>query len=442
MNKKSKLLVNLVDKNILIKNGKKLYLKAGSFKLFEINKTFLEKRDWDEILIIGNDDIVFEYWIKQDLFIPPWETHWFQLKDSFLLKLKGNLLNKLLCRGVKKAGNLYKLCKFLDMTEPSFYNMLKNKVIMISVKKLKRLSNYLDVNYILINNKIEYTKKGSKVSIMNPKFPINLNSKYGALLLGCIVSDGCIYIDKKARDVIRTKYSTSEKESIKSFIDSINKIYGKVHIQKEDIRNCEIIRIGSSIIGNTLFKVGAILGHKAKVDGCVPWLIRYGPETLKVHYLKSVFSDEASIYIGKKPSSSFLVLSRYKHLNDLTKKQKKELTKLEKQMSVREFPTGHTTRSLTIKKTLGFIKEDKDLLNHLNSVPKLLLGESNLLNGFNIKHRIWNRSLNITPSGNYSVCCDLYINRKKSLLEFYEKIGFSLSCKQKKFIKLINKLNI
>ncbi|MBD3249846.1 hypothetical protein GF336_07400 [Candidatus Woesearchaeota archaeon] len=323
MNKKS-ILLRLKNRNKLEFKNDKLYLKFKDFVLFEIEEASFKKIDSDNLLILKSKDTHFEYWLDQDILIPPWQTHWFQLKNSFLLKLKENILKSLIKKGVTKAGNLNKLCRSLSMSTPAFYNLYKNNIEMISVLKLKRLLNYLDASYMDFNNKIEYTKKGSRISINNLKFPIDLNSKYGALLLGYIVSDGCIYIDKKGRNVIRTKYSTNEEESIDSFTNCISKIYGKVHFNQETIRNCTILRIGSSIIGNSLLKAGAIMGHKAKNDGEVPWLIRFN-QNLREHYLRATFSDEASVYMGK---INYIVISRHKHIRDLNKRQLEILKKL------------------------------------------------------------------------------------------------------------------
>jgi len=438
MKNKFELLAHLKDKDILIKKDKTYFVKFNLFSLFRINDIIIEKKDNSNILILKNDQVIFQYWVEQDLFIPPWQTHWFQLKDSFLLKLKDNLLNEFLNKAIKNAGNLNKLCKYLDMSSPTFYNLTKNRIKMVSVKKLRRLLDYLNISYLNINNKIEYTKKGPQISIENPKFPIDLNSKCGASLLGAIVSDGCIYVDKKARGVIRTKYSTSEEESISHFIDSINRTYGKVYIQKEIVRNCIIIKIGSSIIGETLFKVGAILGHKAKVNGGAPWFIKLCPKDLIRYYLLSVFSDEASIYLAKKHYQSYIILSRYKHLKNITRKGQKYLLKLEREMISRRFPTGHINKSISIKKVLNDVNKESEFKTLLNCAPKLLLDESRLLNDFGIDNRIWGRSLNKTHKGNYSVCFDLFINKKDSILKFYKEIGFSLTNKQEKLIKLID----
>ena len=436
MNNKFKLFGLLKDKNILISINKRFFIKYNEFKPFKIIST-----EFDKNIIILNTPIgQFEYWINQDIFIPPWQTHWFQLKDSILFRLKDNLLDDLLKKAINKAGNLNRLCKSLDMSAPTFYNLRnKKKIKMISIKKLKKLLDYLNINYSTINDKFDYTKKGIKISIKNPKFPIDLNSNHGALLLGAIVSDGCIYIDKKARGVLRTKYSTNEKESIRLFVKAINQTYGQVYIQKEKIRNCDIIKIGSSIIGETLLKVGAILGHKAKVGGDVPWMIRYGSKDIKRPYLKAVFSDEGSIYIGKR-SDSYLILSRYKHLKDIKKEDINFLKRLEKHMTSTKFPTGHINKSITVKRILDLLKNN-NISTMLKSPPRLLLQESRLLEEFGIENRLWSRKLTKTDLGNYSVCHDLFINKNKSIIKFYKEIGFSLKKKQEKLIKIVKNIN-
>lgn len=428
--------IDKLEKDYLIKKS----VRIDNFDSFKISKFFLEKRDTDKVLILKGQESIFEYWIDQDLFIPPWQTHWFQLKDMFLIKLENNLLKNLLLTAIKKAGNLYRVCTTLKMSAPTFYNLINKKgVEMISIKKLRRLLRYLNIKYNYLNDKIEYTKKGVQISIEKPKFPINLATDEGARVLGMVVSDGCIYIDKKARNKLRTKYSNGEKQSIDDFICLINKIYGKTHIQKERIRNCDILKIGSSIIGETLLKVGAILSHKAKVNEKVPWLIRLGSNSLKSDYLRAVFDDEASIYIDKKKSyRSYIILSRYKHIKNLTKNQLKELSKLEKHMLVRKFPTGHINKHMSIKKALSLVKDEK-LIQMLNSAPKLLLGESTLLKKFGIETRIWGRSLNLTSSGNYSLGFDMFINKKESIIKFYKYVDFSLINKQKKLLNLIKK---
>ncbi|MBU0470416.1 MAG: hypothetical protein KKA62_03295 [Nanoarchaeota archaeon] len=216
----------------------------------------------------------------------------------------------------------------------------------------------------------------------------------------------------------------------------VDKLYGKVHINKEFIRNCTILRIGSSIVGESLLKVGAILGQKAAKDKEIPWLVKKGTKEMKAYYLKAVFDDESSVYKNKNKNNGYLVLSRYRHLKDLTRKQEKELKRVESFMSVGKFPTGHIRKTIPIKRSFKFI-EDKDLIEKLRRPPKLLQGESKLLNEFEINHRLFGRCLTKTHKGKYSICFDLFINQKDSLTKFYKYIGYSLVRKQKKLISLV-----
>ena len=120
------------------------FLRFDNFRSFEITRSFILEKEEDHILVIISKNKYFEYWIEQDLLIPPWETHWFQLGDSFFLKLKGNLLNEIIYKAVEKAESLHGLVKKLGMSSPTFYNFYNNKgnIKMLSVKKLKRILNY------------------------------------------------------------------------------------------------------------------------------------------------------------------------------------------------------------------------------------------------------------------------------------------------------------
>jgi len=309
--------------NVILKEDK-IIIKYRNFKPFIITKTKIS----NEIILLRSEGIIFEYWIKQDIIIPPWETHWFQLKDNFLLKLNNNLLDGLVKKAIRKAGNTNQLCKKLDLSHPSFTYLKSGKIKMVSVKKIKKILEYLDIPFSKLNYEIEYTKKGRIISIKKPNFPFKLSCKEGVEVLGHIVSDGCLYIDKKARNVIRTKYCSDQRSQIDNFKKMICKIFGEVHFQEEFERNCITIRIGSSIIGNSLVKIGGILGHKASNDKRVPWMIRYGNKEFKRHYLKSAFTDEGCVFVGKK--YGYIAFSRYKHIKNLTKEQKIELEKIEK----------------------------------------------------------------------------------------------------------------
>jgi len=358
----------------------------------------------------------------------PWKTSWYQLKDTMLLKLKGNTLKQLIKLGIKKAGNLNKLCKILNLSYPSFLYALRGQCELVSVNKLRKLTFYLKINYDNLNDNISEIRRGNIASIKNPKFPFNLATKEGAIVLGNIVSDGSIYIDKKAQNIKRTKYSAGTKEEADRFIKNINEIFGHVHFQKEKIRNSIYLKIGSSVIGDSLVKVGAPVGNKTRLDPPLPWLIKNASDNLKINYLRAVFDDEGSIgTIG----SPFVTLSRSVYINNhLSHYQKEVLQKIKPFCKERKFPTGHIIKSIQIKKAVFLAPLTKNLL--LNIAPRVLLDESNLLSNLGIENRIRNSVLSFTQKGNVSLTSELRILRKKSLLEFYKKINFGISLKKMK----------
>ena len=422
---------NLVDKN------DKQYLNVKGFEPFYIDSTDVKVGE-DLVVFFKSENRIFEYWVNQDLLIPPWITHWFQLKDTFLLKLRGNILSEIVEKAIIKAGNLNKVCKALEMSTPSFYHLFHRKIIMISVKKLKKILTFIGGKFVDYNSKIEFTKKGTVVSLKNPKFPINLHCREGAYLLGLIVSDGSLYVDKKARGVVRTKYAAGEQESEQLFREKIGKIYGEMYIQGERIRNCTILKIGSSIVGVTLLKAGAILGEKAQKDGPAPWIINSASNDLKKQYLRAIFDDEGSLYAGPKPGSSYITLSRNRHLLNLNLAQRKELRRIEKSMSERKFPTGHVNKYITIARALELMQDKENMEKTLKIPPRILGEESILLSDLGIQNRLHYNMLSKTSLGRYSISCVMMISRKESMIKFYKEIGFSLKHKKMKLKKIID----
>ncbi len=371
----------------------------------------------------------------------PWETHWFQLSDNTLLELKGDLLRKIIKKATKKSRNLNRLVKKINFTYPSFLYVLRRDSNMVSVKKLRKLADYLNLDYSYFNDKIAETRKGKVTSIEDPKFPFNLKTKEGAYLVGCIVSDGTIYRDKKARNICRTKYSSSDDESLNKFIKNIEKVFGKVHVQKEFKRGNTYLKIGSSIISNALLKVGAPLGNKTKNNNSLPWLIRDNP-SLSKSYLNAVFGDEGSS-AGSVKYPPYINLNRYNRLNDiLTRNEIKKLDKtIVPMMKERKFPTGHITKSIAFTKIKKLI--DKKVYNKITQkgISNLLLDESRLLNKLGIETRIWITSLTKTQLGSYTLSVTLFISKKNSVLKFYKEVGFSLTRKQNKLRNSLKEVN-
>lgn len=358
-------------------------------------------------------------------------TNWYELKDRELLKLEDSLLKRLVRQGTEKAGNVNQLAKTLNVSSSDFYKVSNDQSEFISVKKLRELIAYLGTDYHSLDDKITEIRKGKVASIIHPNFPFNLSTTTGASILGNIVSDGCIYIDKKARGVKRTKYSAATKEEEERFIQNINKLFGKVHFRKSQQRNSTYIRIGSSIVGDALSKAGAPVGRKATINSGMPTLVKEGSDEMQKAYLQAIFDDEGCV--GGRKSFPFVTLTRYFHINDkLSEKEKNFLVSVEDKMNERTFPTGHLIKSIRILE-LKKLLNDNALLDLLsNKAPNLLEEESKLLKNFDIKNRIRNSRLNLTSNGRYSLASEMRIYRKKSLLKFYKDINFGLTSKKNK----------
>jgi intein/homing endonuclease len=399
----------------------------------------LIKRDFDSVLILKKGKKKFEYWVSQEKLIPPWITNWYQLKDYEYLILKRNVLKKIVKRCIQKAGNIRKLTKVIKIGAPLIYRVLKGKNG-ISVKNLRKLLYYLQIPYDEINDKIVEIKKGKRASIKNPKFPINLLLPEAATIIGFLVSDGGINLDKKARMTKRVTYSTQNLEDINTFIKNIYKIFGKVLIQREERRNSLRLRIGTSIVAEAFLKVGCILGKKVIKNKGVPWIIKEASEEMKINYLRAVFSDEGSVG-GPDP---YVILSRSTIVNSLNRAELKLLNEfVEPKMSIRFFPDGRSVKEISIgelRKILNSLSNlsAKRLLQKIESnIPQLLLEESKLLCGFGIENAIYPTTLYKKSKNQYALKSSLMVGRKESLLQFYKKVGFQSFEKQEKLRKYL-----
>ncbi|MBL7051454.1 MAG: hypothetical protein ISS01_00015 [Nanoarchaeota archaeon] len=366
--------------------------------------------------------------------------NWYHLRDNCLLKVKKEERIILLEKGIKKSGNLNLLASELGFSSPSFYNLYNHKIELISVKKLKKLLSFLDLNYNSINEKIVEIRKGNIASIKNPILPFNVYSVDFAYLLGCVVSDGTIYIDKKSRNVLRLKYSSNDNESISMFEKAINNVFGEVYIQKEIINTQIYLKIGSSIISETLVAFGAHVGNKTSKNLPVPYIIEENYFLIN-SYLKAIYGDEGSFAGGEK-YFPYITLSRCSHLNHLF--EKIDLDNFYKNivplMKERQFPTGHKIKSISFPKIRRMIRRELREKIYNDGLPQLLIGEKILLKKLEIESRLWISRISLTEKGKISLTVALIIRKKRSILKFYKEVGFSLIRKQTKLKKCLEEV--
>ena len=357
-------------------------------------------------------------------------VNWYDLKDYEILYINKDVMRNLINKGIKKAGSLSKL--MLELNSGHVYNILRNNSG-FSIKNLKKLLEFLGLDYTFLNGKIIEVRKGEKYSIRNPKFPINLqNPKMGGLS-GHLVSDGCLYYDKSREDLIRTEYCSDEREAICMFMSNLTDVFGDVHFNEEFERNCIQIRMGSGIVGEAFKRAGVTVGKKYKLNNGLPWIVKDGSKEMKRSYLSAIFDDEGSV--GRNPCP-YIILSRSIHCT-FTDKEKQTLHKqVVPLMKTRFFPTGHSQNRIPIRKLKEILIEINAkllLMKILNSKPELLVDESKLLKDyFGITNYTYVISFDLTDKGSYSVASSLVIRNKKDVMKFYNDIGFSLTKKQKK----------
>ena len=362
--------------------------------------------------------------------------NWWGLRGNTNIFLKNGILKDIIYRGTIKADSLRNLCKLMKATR--FY--YTSNTSGISISKLKSLLHYIGEDYCFINNKIKEIRQGSKISIKNPKFPINLFSIKLANLLGHIVSDGSLSYDKSRKNFIRTLFWSEDKEIINEFIKDVNGVFGKSHFYSFKVRGAKGIRYGSNIIGKTLQLAGAPVGRKCKLNTGIPWVIKYGSKKMKRFYLSAIFDDEGSIWAGRFP---YLILSRNVH----TQFDNEEELLLEDMifplMKIKRFPSGHETMNISLSKLKSQLKKEgfSYLLKQIYSAkPKLLLDEAKLMKDcFGLIPKLYVNGFSVTTNGHFSVSTTLMLQRKTCLVKFYKHIGFNLKRKQNKLKNALHK---
>jgi len=362
---------------------------------------------------------------------------WHEMKESEMLYLSENAINFMVDKGVNKTGSLSRLCQKINSNQ--LYRIIK-KNGGISVKILKKLLQYCDIEYNLINNEIIEIRKGNIPSIRKPKFPIDLLNPTIGYLLGHIVSDGCLYFDNSRENLIRTKYCGDDQEGITLFLSAITDIFGEVHYNKEFIRNCHQIRIGNGVVGEVLRLAGAPVGKKYKLNEGLPLAVEKGDIEIKRQYLKAIFDDEGSIGIARH-KFPYLILSRNIHLK-ITTEERYILSKyILPLMKTRFFPTGHSAGIIPIRLLRKILMQEHadGLLRKIElSKPKLLIDESVLLiNYFGITNQTYVIALHLTNNGYLSLQSCLVIRKKQDVLKYYKEIGFSFMKKQNKLKEAI-----
>lgn len=168
---------------------------------------------------------------------------------------------------------------------------------LINLKNLKKLSDYL-VNkgykqYSLktLQKKILLIKtNNSQKGINNPKFPINFNSKEGAIIISCMFHDGGIC--KRDISPFYANFSSVLKER---FVDAVKNLVGDTPYfsRKKEVSF-------PKILGLILILLGLVPGKKPINNPKFPEFVFNYPEDLILEFLSQAIADDGWIHNPKK----------------------------------------------------------------------------------------------------------------------------------------------
>src|SRR3989338_220001 len=270
---------------------------------------------------------------------------------------------------------------------------LKSNGTFVSLKNLKK---FLGENIDIIEPYIEQiktTKAGIGRSVKNPKFPINLDTEFGAILIGN-------YPDT----AIKTgQFVSKDKEILIELEKSFNEQIGEI---KANIWHRSVYHMQISSIVKILYKLSGINVKDRQIvtNNGVPYWTFSSSENFQKLLLKKLWDAEGSAPNNKKMCLGQSVVLR---------KISEEIPLYPK----RKYFTSYENKSEV-----------------LGSPPNLIVSIQLFLYKFGVvscakPHRLYKKK-------NGLVVCDwhLIVTRYPNIKKFYDEIGFGLVRKQKKLI--------
>jgi len=319
---------------------------------------------------------------------------WLDDTDNSMVLLETHFSKILATKLKDKYLSNKKITEIIGNEKP--YYQIKNSEP-IRVKTLRKVITCLDLNSINISKNINYYNDKSPFTF---KFPIDLDRKESAILIGAFMSDG----NNNANHPFYCN-----KGCLKDKI--LNAVQTMLPRIPWEIRNEKHLRF-HPVVSRTLLKLGVPIGDKILLNPKIPKFI-YRNKIYKKEYLTQVFDDEGH---AATRASRKIVMGRNVAVKNLPKNFVSILT-YKKTRYLKEIP-------LEIKKII-----DKQ-------PPNLLKGEQELLIEFGIKSSMRLRCIT-KYLDRVSASWVIEISGKKNIEKFNNKIGFSHPDKIKKMKKYL-----
>ena len=307
--------------------------------------------------------------------------HWFSNLNESMMLLNPVISKKLYVIIREKYKYNEVIEKFRDIS--FLYQLRYNKPI--RVKTLKNILATFNLDYTIYDKHIKYYC-GNKIKF-SINFPIDLDKKESAILIGAFMSDG----NNQPQHPFYCNLSSLRKKILKSAQTFLPNIPYEVRDEKLRFH---------PILSRILLKLGVPIGNKTILNPKIPRFI-YTKKEYKKEYLTQIFDDE-----GHAPTriSRKMVLGRSVALNNLP---------------------GDLVRNLIYNKKVYFNSLStyiKEIVN--KQPPNLLKGEYELLRYFGIKSSMKCRGIT-KFLGTISADWVIDIYGKENISRFNKCIGFS-----------------
>lgn len=225
--------------------------------------------------------------------------------QSICVKLDSHIQKQMIKEAVRISGNRHKLSDVTGINRTSLIDFEKSRFKSVKLETVIKISDYLTKNghfdyslekletYVCLLKAMLAENK-----IINPKLPLNFNTKEGAQIISAFLFDGGI-----TKNLIPF-YVNNDEALVSKLLRNIEKTIGEIdYNRKFDDRNRrnKTIKIEfPKILGYILVKgLGMIPGKKVLTNAKIPSFIINSSKTLKRSFLQQAFDDEGSLSKNK-----------------------------------------------------------------------------------------------------------------------------------------------
>ena len=319
---------------------------------------------------------------------------WYDESDNTRIKIDDDYRINLINRAIRKAGHIDLLSKNIELDRATIYNYLKG--MGMSVIGLKKILEYLDINYNRINHKVIETS-------WNFKPNIKINNKEMAILLAASLADGHL-------DDGHFMYKNLDLELRDRIKKNLFKVFGDINIREFVAKNGVPYFTTSVGVRKVLENLGSPRGKKSQVNPKVPKIVRNGTKEMKRVFIQQFFDDE-----GWSEREHFRIA-------------------IAQSVDCTDQISQDFLRSMQFKKDYTPLKIPKNLRNNLRipnllkDIQELLIKDFNIYFNFQLKGIAKYKKRNDDEYA--SASWDLQCSKLEEIIKFRNKINFGLTRKK------------